>query len=255
MLKRLFPPKPTPPRGAPGYRAYAIGDIHGHLDLLDRLLADIRADHAARPLAAGVLVILGDLIDRGPDSAGVVERLRTFHDPAFRLVGLTGNHEEVLLRVLDGDEVLLAQWLDFGGTECLASYGLDRDWLETMSPAHRVAAVRTVIPPEHAEFLRGFGDTFSFGDYLFVHAGIRPGLPLDEQSPRDLRWIRQEFLDDTSDHGFVVVHGHTIVELPDVRANRIAIDTGAYRGGPLSALAIDGEERWLMQVGGEKGLH
>jgi serine/threonine protein phosphatase 1 len=249
MLSRFFSGRPRERSGAPGYRAYAIGDIHGHLELLDDMLEQIRADHRSREPAAGILISLGDLVDRGPDSAGVVERLRTIDPGEFRFVGLSGNHEEVLLRVLDGDLDLLDQWLGFGGSECLTSYGLDVQQLASLGPSQQLAAVRDAIPDDHVAFLRSFGDTFRFGDYLFVHAGIRPGIPLQSQSPGDLRWIRRDFLEDSRDHGFTVVHGHTIAREVDERPNRIGIDTGAYTGGPLTALAIEGSSRWLLQVG------
>ena len=242
-----FTAQPSP-HGAEGYRAYAIGDIHGRLDLLDQLLAQIEADIAARRAKQNLVVFLGDLIDRGPQSAQVVERLRTWQPRDATTIFLCGNHEEVLLRVLAGERNILADWLKFGGVECLASYGLDAAGLSDLGNVEAAAAVRAVIPTEHQAFLESFSDTFRFGDYLFVHAGIRPGLGVAAQAQKDLRWIRDPFLEDRTDHGFVVVHGHTISEAVEERINRIGIDTGAYRTGVLTAMAIEGSQRWFLDT-------
>jgi serine/threonine protein phosphatase 1 len=243
----LFSRDRPPARGPKGRRAYVIGDVHGRLDLLDRLLADIDADLCASP-AKALLVLLGDLIDRGPQSAQVVERLRTYRREGVQPVFLLGNHEEVLLRILDGAAPLIARWRMFGGTECLMSYGVDGSALDGLDEAQSVALVRKAIPPKHVEFLRSFADTCRFGDYLLVHAGIRPGVELAGQKQSDLRWIRDPFLGHEGDHGFVVVHGHTISPDVEERPNRIGIDTGAYRSGVLTALVIDGEQRRLLST-------
>lgn len=232
-----------------GCRVYAIGDIHGRDDLLGDLLSRIEADIASRPSARNLLVFLGDLIDRGPASREVVERLINYRPDGVRLIFLAGNHEEVLLRILDGEVTLIADWLKFGGSECLQSYGLAAAKLKRMTPARAAEAIRSAIPTGHREFLNGFADTFRAGDYLFVHAGIRPGVSLDEQAQVDLRWIRQPFLSHRGDEGFVVVHGHTICERVEDLGNRIGIDTGAYRTGVLTALGIQNGERWFLQTG------
>lgn len=247
---RLFSgPRERPGSALPaGYRLYAVGDVHGRDDLLGDLLAQIEADSAARGRARLVVVFLGDLVDRGPSSRQVVERLRTYRPAGVRPVFLSGNHEEVLLRILDGEARIIPDWLRFGGAECLASYGVDAARLRHLPPAQAIEAVRSAIPPPHGEFLRRFDDTFRAGSYLFVHAGIRPGIPLEQQSRTDLRWIREPFLKDGSEHGFTVVHGHTIREQVDERANRIGIDTGAYRSGILTALGLEGSERWYLQA-------
>jgi serine/threonine protein phosphatase 1 len=237
------------PKTPRGYRAYAIGDIHGRLDLLDQLIGTIERDIADRPPRKTLLVFLGDLIDRGPDSRGVVDRLKNFRHDRLKPYFLAGNHEEVLLRILAGERHVLADWLKFGGVESLASYGFDASTLELTNERASLAAVRKAIPDDHARFIASFSDTLSFGDYLFVHAGIRPGLDLSMQSQKDLRWIRSPFLDDESDHGRVVVHGHSICSSVEVRSNRIGIDTGAYRSGILTALAVDGESRWFLDTG------
>lgn len=232
--------------GPTGSRAYAIGDVHGCLRLLDELLVTIEADDRARGPARTFVVLLGDLVDRGPDTCGVLERLSNWRPAWATPVFLMGNHEEFFLSVLDGDADLVANWLTFGGAECAASYGLTDGWMLNASTQGIAQEFYRRVPRAHADFVRGFGDSFRFGDYLFVHAGIRPGRSLEDQVPKDMRWIREGFLDDRSDHGVVVVHGHTIVEAPEERANRIGIDTGAYKGGPLTALGIDGSERWFL---------
>jgi len=236
------------PRGPKGRRAYVVGDVHGRLDLLDRLLDDIHAEIERDKPEKVLLVFLGDLIDRGPSSAQVVERLRTYRRQDIRPIFLLGNHEEVVLRILAGEVEHLPDWLRFGGAQCLESYGADPRLIAAASDEAAIAAVRAAIPDRHAAFLRTFVDTCGFGDYLFVHAGIRPGIALDQQRQSDLRWIREPFLSDESAHGFVVVHGHTIRPEVEERINRIGIDTGAYRTGVLTALAIEEDRHWYLRT-------
>ena len=254
FLRSLFPKdsgagEPSVP---PGYRVYAVGDVHGRLDLLDDALARIEADIDGRARAQNILVFLGDLIDRGPSSAQVVERLRTYRRPAVRTVFLSGNHEEVLLRLLRGESRFLRDWLSFGGTECARSYGISSTALKRMDADQAVEVLRQKIPASDQAFLKSFVDTFRIGSYLFVHAGLRPGVALADQTQADLRWIRRPFLDNDDDHGFIVVHGHTIAEQIDVRANRIGLDTGAYRSGVLTAMGLERSERWFLQTGPER---
>jgi serine/threonine protein phosphatase 1 len=225
-----------------------VGDIHGRLDLLEDLLAKIHAELQHRPARKTLLVFVGDLIDRGPSSAQVLERLRTYRRQGIQTIFLLGNHEEVLLRIIRGDSELITKWRWFGGSECLQSYGVDPAEIARLSGEDALAMVRGAIPREHVEFLETFADSCRFGDYLFVHAGIRPGIQLELQSQSDLRWIREPFLLDDSDHGFVVVHGHTIREEAEELPNRIGIDTGAYRTGVLTALGIEGTERWFLDT-------
>ncbi|HUE78807.1 MAG TPA: metallophosphoesterase [Sphingomicrobium sp.] len=250
LFRSLFPKdgRPEEPSVPDGYRVYAIGDIHGRLDLLDDALARIEVDIDSRELAQNIIVFLGDLIDRGPSSAQVVERVRTYWRQGVRTVFLIGNHEEVLIRLLRGESRFLRDWLSFGGAECAKSYGVSATTLKRMDPAQAVAALREKIPEDHRTFLQNFVDTFRIGSYLFVHAGIRPGVPLSEQNQTDLRWIREPFLENSEDHGFIVVHGHTINEQISVRENRIGLDTGAYRTGVLTAIGLEGRERWFVQT-------
>lgn len=251
FFRKLPRPSDARPEGLAGRRAYAIGDIHGRLDLLDELLSHIEADARGRPPVDTYVVFLGDLIDRGPDSAGVVERLRTYSPLFAKPIFIIGNHEEVLLRVLDGEAQVFKDWLSFGGAECVRSYGLNPKELNRMEAADAIQRLREAVPRDHVEFLESFVDTFRFGSYLFVHAGIRPDVQLQDQSEFDLRWIREPFLSHKNDHGVVVVHGHTIVPEIDERTNRICIDTGAYASGVLTALAIEGHDRWYLSARGE----
>src|SRR5215208_7037972 len=208
------------PGGATDLRAYVVGDIHGRLDLLEALLGKIHGDIEQRAPLKSLLVFVGDLIDRGPQSAEVVERLRTYIHPGVQPVFLLGNHEEVLLRILDGDASLIASWLKFGGAQCMKSYGVAPRQLAVARDSEAVAIIRAAVPQEHVEFISSFIDSCRFGDYLFVHAGIRPGVDLQEQRQTDLRWIREPFLLDDTDHGFVVVHGHSISPEVEEKANR-----------------------------------
>ena len=241
------------PKVSAGDRAYAVGDVHGRLDLLKEILEQVQADNAGRAPARTFLIFLGDLIDRGPSSAQVLEWAKAYRPDWARLVFLCGNHEEVLLRLLRGDHELIRDWLRFGGAECAESYGINAAGLKRMEPGRAVSMIRKHVPDDHQSFLKGLYDTFRLGDYLFVHAGIRPGIPLHEQNQGDLRWIRQGFLESPDHHGFVVVHGHTICEEVDVRENRIGLDTGAYRTGVLTAIGLEGTDRWFLQTGAGSG--
>ena len=237
-----------PPRTPRNYRAYAVGDVHGRLDLLDKMLGLIEADLDQHPARRALLLFLGDIIDRGPSSAQAIERLRSYRHANVRTVFLLGNHEEVLLRILNGERGILDSWLRFGGGECLASYGVDPKTVKALPERDALKLIRQSVPEDHRKFIGDWADTLRFGDYLFVHAGIRPSIDLSMQSQSDLRWIRQPFLDDEADHGFVIVHGHTISQDVVERPNRVGIDTGAYRTGVLTALVLDGENRRFIQA-------
>lgn len=248
-LRSLFASPKSDPEGPvafvpAGQRVYAIGDIHGRLDLFELLLDQIAADDAARGAADTWLILLGDLVDRGADSCGVVERAIDLAQGSKVRI-LAGNHEEMLLGSLEDTETL-RHFLRHGGKETLFSYGLSfeeycKSTLETLRER-----MHTLIPERHVSFMRAMENQIVFGDYLFVHAGIRPGVPLDDQMIPDLRWIRREFLDHEGAHSHVVVHGHSISDEPVVRNNRIGIDTGAYASGRLTALGLEGGERWFV---------
>lgn len=236
-----------------GLRVYAIGDVHGCLALLRPLLGWIADDDARRGGGCEVhVILLGDLIDRGPDSRGVLDLLAEPQaTPGTRHL-LRGNHEEMLLAILDGDLNAAGDWLGHGGAETLESYGVDPA-LYWHDPEAFIPAIRAAIPAAHVALLRGMLSQVRIGDYLFVHAGIRPGVPFDAQSGRDLRWIRADFLDSKVDHGAMVVHGHTIAPAAQFRHNRIGIDTGAYRTGRLTALGLEGASRWTLTSRNDAG--
>lgn len=254
-LRKLFgAPDGAPAAAVPaGQRVYAVGDIHGRLDLLEALAAAIERDDAARGRADTTVILLGDLIDRGPDSAGVIRFAREWQ--ARRNVRiLAGNHEEMFLDSLEDSDVL-RHFLRYGGKETLLSYPVDRNRYAAADLDEARAMMREAIPPADIDFVRGFEDAIALGDYLFVHAGINPHAPLDQQRPRDLRWIREPFLSHDEELGTVVVHGHTIFEAPDVRRNRIGIDTGAWTTGRLTALGLEATARWVIEANETDGAY
>jgi len=246
--------QPRPPAEVPqGQRVYAVGDVHGRLDLLRDLLREIELDDRMRGPTETHVVMLGDLIDRGPDSRQIISFLLE-SPPSFACFHcIMGNHEEMLLKLIDDpDPALLRQFLRYGGRETFESYDAPQMMLD-MPERYAPDALQDYIPEEHRTFLRQMHDGIQFGDYFFTHAGIRPGVPLDDQDRQDLRWIRKPFLDSDEDHGVVVVHGHTVLEQVEMRPNRIGIDTGAYMTGRLTALGLEGPHRWLIQTQGEPG--
>lgn len=239
------------PQAPAGSRVYAIGDIHGRLDLLDRLLGLISEDvknHSAQRL---VVIFLGDYVDRGPQSRGVIERLMGGPPSTSPLaqaewICLRGNHEDVMLRFLS-EAGVGSGWCAYGGLETIRSYaGTLPDGAVGDMQALQLLLSRA-LPPTHLRFLSRLPLSHEEGDYLFVHAGIRPGIPIAEQSPHDMIWIRDDFLFDTRPHEKVVVHGHTISPTPELRPNRIGIDTGAYGSEHLTAVVLEGsDQRFLV---------
>lgn len=226
-----------------GKRVYAIGDIHGRDDLFAQLIDMIRVDNAAREPADVTLILLGDLVDRGPQSAQVVDRAIAlsgeFKDTRF----LIGNHEECFLAALTGDVKRLKYFMRIGGEATVRSYWKGDASLMEAGFDEVAERLPQLVPQAHVDFLGAGENLIEIGDYLFVHAGIRPGVPLEKQSLADLRWIRDEFLDDLSDHGKMVIHGHSITSEPDEQSNRIGIDIGAFRSGALAAIALEGTDR------------
>lgn len=231
------------PRGS---RVYAIGDIHGRADLLAQLHGMIAAD-AADYRGRKVVVYLGDYIDRGSDSKGVIDLLIDAPIEGFEAVYLRGNHEAWLLDFLDNVAVGAA-WLFNGGNATIQSYGIERpvggDARARLTTTQ--AALVEKLPATHRTFLQNLVLSHEERDYCFVHAGVAPGVPLAEQTADDLLWIREEFLDSDGDFGKVIVHGHTVVPEPEFRWNRIGIDTGAFSTGRLTCLVLDGEDRRLL---------
>jgi serine/threonine protein phosphatase 1 len=237
-----------------GNRVYAIGDIHGRLDLLEEIVAAIRKDNAARPQAEVWIILLGDLIDRGENSAEIVARCMAFSARTDRFMVLRGNHEAMMTDAIGGNLLALSLWLRHGGGPALRSWGVPEALLEEGASPELLRAARTHVPPDVLQWLGSLPLTWAIGDYLFVHAGIRPGSPLAEQRTEDLLWIRKEFLESDEQGGPVVVHGHSISDDGVVvRPNRIGIDTGAYRTNVLTALALEGTERWILATGEHRG--
>lgn len=238
---------PFPARVPDNTRVYAVGDIHGRLDLLERLLERITEDCARRRPERVVIVFLGDYVDRGPNSRRVVERLLHGAPQNGALAGaewicLKGNHEDYLVRFVD-EAGSGAAWCLNGGFETLRSYaGELPEGLASDMGALQLLLSRT-LPPAHLRFLARLPLVHREGDYLFVHAGIRPGVALEDQEAGDLLWIRDDFLYDSTPAPFVVVHGHTPTPTPDIRPHRIGIDTGAYYSGHLTALVLEGGDR------------
>ena len=231
-----------------GRRVYAVGDIHGRLDLLDELLGRIEADDASREATHTLIIFLGDLVDRGPNSREVVDRLISYSQGRMPTRFLMGNHEEVFLKALQGEKGAMRFFVRIGGRETILSYGISEEQYRGVDFEELTELLRARVPAEHVAFLRSFEEWIEVGDYLFVHAGIRPGIDLDRQVPSDLRWIRNEFLDHRDSFGKLVVHGHTITDDIDQRSNRIGIDTGAYASGRLTAIGLEGTERWFLST-------
>lgn len=225
----------------PGRRVYAIGDVHGRADLLVKLLEDLRADvdrggFEGRP----ILVFLGDYIDRGFQSKDVIDILLGDMLSPFETYFLKGNHEAAMLQFLT-DPTIGPRWAEFGGIETLVSYGIRPPRTRTSREQWQQASdeLNAVLPPEHLDFLNHLDLSVRIGDYVFVHAGVRPGVPLDEQSEYDLLWIREEFLADRRPLGAVIVHGHTPASAPHRDSRRIGLDTGAYLSGKLTAARFE----------------
>jgi serine/threonine protein phosphatase 1 len=245
-LRKLFRPQPTPADAAvpPGERVYAIGDIHGRHDLLVAMIAGIEADDAARGNACTTVILLGDLVDRGPDSARVIAAARAWQRQR-RVRILAGNHEEMFLLAFNRAGAMRS-FLRYGGRETILSYPVDPVAFNLAGFDAAQAMMAEAVPAGDRTFIEGFEDSIRIGDYLFVHAGIEPGVAIDEQRPADLRWIREPFLSHGGDHGCVVIHGHTITDEPEFRHNRIGLDTGAYLSGRLTAIGLEGNRRWLI---------
>jgi serine/threonine protein phosphatase 1 len=238
------------PRVPPGLRIYAVGDIHGQIELAELMLANIARDLRGRPPRGPTLeIFLGDYIDRGTHSSSVVELLARGTPQCDQRICLRGNHEELMLAFLE-DPAQLDLWWANGGAETAMSYGLNSSLRKSVRSAPLLVHERIVqlIPDDHREFLRSLGWSYRAGDYLFVHAGIRPGVSVERQYREDLIWIREPFLSSDDDFGVRVVHGHTPVEAPDVRFNRINIDTGAFMTGRLTCLVLEGERVGFIEA-------
>lgn len=230
---------------------YAIGDIHGRVDLLAAIHDRIATDAGLHAAKLKQLVYLGDYVSRGGNSRAVVDRVREWLPEGFQRITLKGNHEDLLLRFLDGEPDVGRHWFDYGGHETLAAYGVvipDRMARDDCSVAVLRDRFEAALPPSHQEFFRSLPISHRAGDYCFVHGGVRPGVPLSAQNDHDCMWIRKSFLESDDDHGAIVVHGHSISSQPVVRHNRIGIDTGAYHSGVLTCLVLEDTSRNFLQT-------
>jgi diadenosine tetraphosphatase ApaH/serine/threonine PP2A family protein phosphatase len=223
---------PAPAHMPSGRRVYAIGDIHGCASQLKNLHASIAEDLARRPIASALLLHVGDYVDRGADTRGVIAHLIGAPPvPGAEMVNLMGNHENTMIEALNGERAAATDWLFTGGRPTLQSYGADPDGPRT--------EWRGYVPDSHVHFLRDLRLMHREGGYAFVHAGVRPGVALEAQARDDLLRMRQPFLYSEQDFGAVVVHGHSPVKAPVIRHNRIAIDTGAVYGGDMTCLVLE----------------
>lgn len=256
MLDRIFRrrrpdpeplPRTVPARTPDNTRIYAVGDIHGRPDLLDDLLDRIRSDAESTAGKRKVIVYLGDYVDRGYGSFDIVDTLARDPLPDFESVHLCGNHEAMFLHFLDGGDDG-GIWLRNGGDATVTSYGADDSRGMAASTEDLRARLNALVPDHHRTFLLGLALRHVEGDYAFVHAGVRPGVALEDQDPEDLMWIRGEFLESEADHGFVVVHGHSPARQVAQPGNRIGIDTGACFTGVLTAAVLDGEDVRFLQT-------
>jgi len=254
---------PGSPRVPDDTRVYAIGDIHGRADLVHDMMQRIAHDrNAASPVRETIVVFVGDYVDRGPDSAGVLDQIarrgpdsagvldqiaRLSRDDSFTTCLLKGNHEVMFLDFLAEPSAFL-HWAMNGGLSTLESYDIDVAAMSQDNPERLRQMVLEAIPDAHLELLRNLKTSVVVGDYMFVHAGVRPGVPLDAQAEQDLIWIREPFLDFEGDLGKIVVHGHTPTNEPDIRSNRIDIDTLAWRSGTLTALVLENVSRRFLQT-------
>jgi serine/threonine protein phosphatase 1 len=247
LLRALWTPRTRAPRVPAGSRVYAVGDMHGRADLVEAIHGLILRDILDFDGDRKVVVYLGDYVDRGMDSRELVDLLLDAPLPGFEAVHLEGNHEQALLDFLDDPGVAL-EWMSYGGYETLASYGVGFEGppMGAQALMRLQERFRTNLPARHLDFFRGLRLTHEEGDYLFVHAGLRPGVPIGDQEAHDLLWIRDPFLDSTEDFGRVVVHGHSISTRPEMRPNRIGIDTGAFASGCLTCLVLEGTGRRFL---------
>lgn len=252
MLDRFFNQKPNAALPE-GQRIFAVGDIHGCISELDELLAKIDAIISGDKTTAGTvdntLIFLGDYVDRGPDSKAVIDRLLGVSKTYGQVIFLKGNHEAAMLDFLDHPDDMF-QWLDWGGEATLASYGVDN--VLGRAPEDLAAELRENLPASHEEFLRNLTLLHQAGDYIFVHAGLRPGVALDEQQEEDLLWIRGAFHNTAAKDrpAQTIVHGHQPLRKPLDAGWRVDVDTGACWSGVLTALMIEGSERRFVSTTG-----
>jgi serine/threonine protein phosphatase 1 len=244
VLRRRF----KPPSTAPGERVYAVGDLHGRLDLLQRLLKQLELDAQDREPAITTLLFLGDVIDRGDQSCQLIELIRRSQANGEGVLLLCGNHEELLLASADGNAMAQRIWLDNGGAATLRSFGIDCELFEASAAEERSRMIHRHVGQKVLDWLGSLPLFYRTGDYYFCHAGVRPGVPLEAQQREDLLWIRDVFLGSRAWHGAVVVHGHSEADAVEEVHNRINVDTGAYRTDILTAIGLEGTNRWFIST-------
>ncbi|MBO9576362.1 MAG: serine/threonine protein phosphatase [Sphingobium sp.] len=250
--KKERPPLEGPPSIGENRRVYAVGDIHGRIDLLMDLMELIgRDDWRRKHKGETSLVLLGDYVDRGPHSREVIDYILKLKEQWRDMTCLMGNHEQVFLMAINGDEQAIRFFVKdgVGGRQTLMSYGVTSDEIDALDASALWERIATVVPQAHKDFLAGLYSQSIIGDYAFVHAGIQPGVPMAEQEETDLYWIRDPFLNHESAHPYMIVHGHSIREDVEQRSNRIGIDTGAYASGRLTAVGLEGTECWFLSTG------
>lgn len=248
-LRRLFGEEAAKPRVPDGRRVYAVGDVHGRRDLLDDLIEQIRSHAATAQSAQNVLVMLGDYVDRGKDSKGVIDTLLGLELPGWQKVFLRGNHDQAILDFLN-DAQFYRAWRNFGAADTLLSYGVMPPRFENDAAIAKARdEFAEKLPVGHLNLISSLNYLHTEGDYLFVHAGIRPGIALDQQAPEDMLGIRDDFLLSQRSFGKVVVHGHTPTDGPVKRRNRIGIDTGAFFSGRLTAAILEGDSCVFVGTG------
>nr|WP_298925808.1 metallophosphoesterase family protein [uncultured Erythrobacter sp.] len=257
-LSKIFSPRARArlPAVPDGTRYYVIGDIHGRLDLYEALIDAIEADDQNSGSADSRVILLGDLVDRGPDSAGVIKRTRKWQKNRDVRV-LAGNHEEMFLQSFEKPDIL-RHFLKHGGRETIMSYGISKKQFNAMTLDELHALLPQIISQKERDYVASFEEMIIAGDYVFVHAGVDPSVPLDAQKRSDMLWIRDRFLNHEGALEKVVVHGHTIFDTVMDCGNRIGIDTGAFRSGVLTALVLEGEDRRVIQTSdhdGKVGVH
>ena len=230
-----------------GDRVYAIGDVHGEAKLLVGLLEKIAEDDAGRSAARTQLIFLGDTIDRGPNPAVVLRALAALSEQD--LICLRGNHEQVMAESYRGSRPALHLWLRVGGVATLRSFGVEDYVIDSGNLDKIIESMHSNIEPEIIDAIEAWPLFYQQGGYYFVHAGVRPGISLPNQNEADLLWIREPFLSSAVDHGAIVVHGHTVEpEAPALGRSRIGVDTGGHEFGRLTALGLEANEQWLVQM-------
>jgi serine/threonine protein phosphatase 1 len=234
-------------KGPEGLRIYAIGDVHGRLDLLKNMHEAIAEDLGEHAVEDWRIVHLGDYVDRGPNSAGVLDFLAEAQRRDQRIISLAGNHDVGFLDFLAAPEPS-GLFANYGGRETALSYDVAIDFGDPVAFAAQSEALRGAVPEAHRRFIEGLRFSISLGDFFFCHAGIRPGVPLEAQDPQELIWIREKFLNHEGLHPKIIVHGHTPSAEPEVLPNRINVDTGAFMSGVLTALVVEGGDKQILQV-------